>query len=167
VLRETSRISNSGRMKTIAEDFDACWKEDVNGCWIWQRARNGAGYGVLSVNRKLVLAHRFSYERCNGPIPAGMFLCHTCDVPGCVNPQHVWPGWPRDNTQDSIKKGRARRGIHRGEANVTAKLTAADVKAIRARVATGETQSAVAKDYGLHKTNVQCIVSRKTWKHIA
>jgi hypothetical protein len=151
---------------TIAQNFDANWKEDTNGCWIWQRARNNQGYGVLGLKGKIVLAHRFSYEKFKEHIPDGFLVCHQCDNPACVNPDHLWLGTDKDNQQDGLRKGRGRRGIHRGEQNVTAKLTDRDVLTIRRRYAEGEIQEDIANDYGLHKTNVQCICSYKTWKHL-
>lgn len=151
----------------LADNFDAQYSVDAKtGCWLWQRAVGSHGYGMLSVKGKVMLAHRFSYERAHGKIPMGMFACHSCDTRRCVNPKHIWPGTPKDNHDDSAAKGRARKGVHRGENNVTSKLTEKDVRDIRGRVSRGETQTRVALDYRVHKTNVQCICARKTWKHI-
>lgn len=156
--------------KTIAETFDDHWILDpVRGCHIWQRAgaKSKPFYGKLSVNGKLKLAHRYAWERKNGLMPAHLQACHSCDNPPCVNEAHIFPGTDQENKQDALRKGRGRRGVHKGEANAKAKLTAHDVKVIRRRVARGETQTAVAADYNLHKTNVQCICSKKTWRHVA
>lgn len=64
------------------------------------------GYGQFNTSIKLVRAHRFSYELHFGKIPQGMFVCHKCDIPNCVNPEHLFLGTPKDNTQDCIRKGR-------------------------------------------------------------
>lgn len=155
------------RRPTIAETFDQHWKEDENGCLIWQRAVGSHGYGVFSLHGKLELAHRYAYEREYGALPEKRYSCHKCDVRLCVKPAHLFPGTCKDNMQDALRKGKGKRGVHRGEDNATSKLTEKQVRRIRHRVAAGETQVAVAKSYGLHKTNVQCIVNRKTWKHLA
>lgn len=79
-------------------------------CWEWQASRiNDRGiktYGRISINGKIVSAHRFVYQQFYGLIPKGMFICHTCDNPRCVNPKHLFLGSPMDNVQDKIKKKR-------------------------------------------------------------
>lgn len=153
---------------TIAEEFDKHWLSKPGPlstpCRIWQRAIGNHGYGVLYSGKKLQTAHRFAYERVRGRTE--LQVLHKCDVRACVNEQHLFAGTSLDNTQDCIRKGRFRPGIHLGENNTTSKLTEKEVLTIRARVVAGETQTSVAKNFGLHKTNVQCICARKTWRHI-
>lgn len=65
-------------------------KVDTTGeCWLWTAARNNTNYGVFSLNGKLVLAHRFSYEVVNGPIQNGLVIDHLCHTTLCVNPSHL------------------------------------------------------------------------------
>lgn len=83
-----------------------------NGCWEWLGARKPTGYGVFSrTDRSAVRAHRWAYEEFVGPIPAGMSVCHRCDNPPCVNPDHLWLGTQADNVHDMIKKGRGGWGV--------------------------------------------------------
>jgi hypothetical protein len=78
--------------------------------------------------RKNLRAHRAAYEVYVGPIPVGMLVCHTCDNPKCVNPDHLWLGTEADNTTDKVRKGRGRHG----ESMTLSKLSNAAVREIRA-----------------------------------
>jgi hypothetical protein len=76
-------------------------------CVEWQGARTDWGYGVKNIgNNKIRRVHRLEWERHNGPIPAGMFVCHACDNPPCYNIDHLFLGTPSDNTADMHAKGR-------------------------------------------------------------
>ena len=82
----------------------------TNDCWLWNAGKNYKDYGNFSVTingcSKTYRAHRFIYEYFNGTIPEGMLVCHTCDTPRCVNPNHLWLGTVSDNTVDSVNKKR-------------------------------------------------------------
>ena len=80
-----------------------------SGCWLWSKAcEKKNGYGVISVKNKQERAHRTSFVAYIGPIPNGMLVCHHCDTPACVNPNHLFIGTFKDNNQDSILKKRHR-----------------------------------------------------------
>lgn len=80
------------------------------GCWLWVGRTTKDGYGLLAGGRrgKSLRAHRAMYQATRGPIPAGLFVCHKCDTPSCVNPDHLFLGTPKDNVIDMFRKGRAR-----------------------------------------------------------
>lgn len=78
----------------------------IDGCWIWQGGKNKDGYGAATVNGKYINAHRLSFKLNIGEIPKGMFVCHTCDTPSCINPEHLFLGTHEDNMKDMKKKGR-------------------------------------------------------------
>lgn len=75
-------------------------------CWIWIGALNSKGYGSFAVGGKSMLSHRYSFLIHKGPIPDGAIICHTCDTPACVNPEHLWAGTYRDNSLDMFDKDR-------------------------------------------------------------
>lgn len=113
------------------------------GCWEWTgtRWKNG-GYGRIGANKK---AHRLAYEEAHGPIPEGMFVCHSCDNPPCCNPEHLHLGTPADNMREKKERGRA--GKLFGEAHGFCKVTDAEVALIRERYAKGENVASIARSF--------------------
>jgi hypothetical protein len=81
-------------------------------CWLWTGAKHKFGYGVVSLSRKAVTAHRVSYALANGGIPDGAQILHRCDVPGCCNPSHLYAGTPQQNIDDMHNRGRANHPKH-------------------------------------------------------
>jgi len=141
------------------------WKyispEPNSGCWLWDGGVNACGYGILGVFQRSTLAHRFSYQLHYGDIPAGLNVLHRCDVPCCVNPEHLFLGTQNDNVQDMERKARS---YHpRGEAHGRAKLTESDVVAIRADT---RASRAIAEDFGVSKLVIRHIKKRKLWSHV-
>ena len=140
----------------------------TDSCWLWTAASHPFGYGVIRIDGKNRLAHRVMYELRNGPIPDGKYICHTCDNPACVNPEHLFIGTQKDNMQDCSQKGRARssKAPRPGSLHPQTKLTEADVVIIRQRCANGETQGAVGADYSLTQGAISAIVTGKSWSHV-
>ena len=145
-----------------AERFNRRYKVDpATGCWIWSASTN-SGYGQIRIRGQLVLAHRVSWLLHVGD-PAGLVVCHRCDNPLCVNPEHLFLGTQADNLADMILKGRDRKIGLKGEDHNFAKLVAADIVQIRA---SDQTDTALARTFNVSRATVHDIRRRKTWKHI-
>lgn len=79
------------------------------GCWEWNRAMSGTGYGQKWYSGKAWNVHRLSWTIYNGAIPEGLYVCHSCDNRKCMNPGHLWVGTQGDNLRDMYAKGRGDR----------------------------------------------------------
>lgn len=88
--------------KKLKQFFSHVQPEPNSGCWLWIGATVHYGYGFFQGQG----AHRASYAFFKGPLIPGLFICHKCDVTCCVNPDHLFQGTPKENQQDSIRKGR-------------------------------------------------------------
>lgn len=141
-------------------------------CIEWDRFCDPvSGYGMLRWARRdggdgqNWRAHRMAWVKAYGPIPDGMFVCHRCDNPPCVNPDHLFLGTPGDNSRDRDRKGR--HVALRGESNGSSKLNDDAVRAIRARYAAGGvSQRALADEFGVDRVAVGFVVNGKTWRHV-
>lgn len=136
------------------------YRIDASGCWLWTGHSLPRGYGRICLDYVDTYAHRLAWELCHGAIPAGMDVCHRCDVPSCVNPDHLFVGTRADNMRDASAKGRTARG---GGTHGACKLTAAQVVAIRSDAGY---QHVVAARYGVSQTTVGEILRRVTWRHV-
>ena len=158
-------------------------------CWLWTAYRQRAGYGQFDHTS----AHRFSLElRLGRAIGPGMFACHRCDNPPCVNPAHLFEGSAQDNVADRHAKRRdaiglwngrvthpertvrgdlhpARRipGFRAGTRNGRHRLTEDDVRIIRQRLAAGVRWIDIAVEFGVAKPTVSHIAAGRTWQHVA
>lgn len=141
-----------------------------SGCWEWKGSKkNGYGHTIIGSRtngtRKTVPAHRLSYETFVGLIPEGMEVCHKCDNPCCVNPDHLFVGTRQDNIDDREVKGRNR--PQKGSRNGMAKLTEATVMTARfERHQHGTSYQKLADKYGVSKRTMQNAVKGRTWTHI-
>lgn len=131
------------------------------GCWIWTGALGRKDYGLFGTNGKTMRAHRLSYIFYIGEIPDGLFVCHKCDNPRCVNPDHLFLGTCLDNNRDMRTKGRDK--PRQGTENWKAKLTNEQVIAI---FYDPRKQAEIAAEYGVAVTKVSAIKTKACWKHV-
>jgi Autographiviridae endonuclease len=133
-------------------------------CLIWPKCKTTGGYGHRWLNGRMVYAHRAAWEEANGPIPAGMEVCHQCDVRACIEITHLFLGTHRDNMRDAKLKGRMRTPILREEKHPGAKLTRAQVEEIRTIVPLGfKNERRAAERYGVTRQNIRAILKGLTW----
>jgi hypothetical protein len=149
------------------EVFNASYaKASDSDCWLWIKGRAKAGYGMLQRGDYSGSAHRFSYLNFKGPIPEGMFVCHSCDVRSCVNPDHLWLGTAKDNSQDCSRKGRVRVPGCSGEDHGASIMTEDKVIELRRLRAEGWRGVDLAKRFGIHQSTVCQITQRRSWRHV-
>jgi len=150
------------------EYFRSNVEYDTNGgCWLWLATKSSSGYGILWHERRWQKAHRVSYEAVYGPGSAdGWVVRHKCDVRSCVNPEHLEIGTQADNSRDAINRGRHARGERHG----SAKLTADDVRAIRAEFVQRSRTSgggALGRRFGVSTDTIGDIIRGKSWTCLA
>lgn len=135
-------------------------------CWEWQGKKLPRGYGLIRAGRgkerTMLLVHRLSWEFSNKmSVPKGLWVLHRCDNPSCVNPDHLFIGTPKDNSQDMIRKGRQGTKTNYGEKNGSSKLTQAQVDEIRNRL--DIKPSLFAHKYGVSKNCIYRIRNNQNW----
>lgn len=123
-------------------------------CWVWIGWTNEHGYGGFHSLQQM-LAHRFAYELCHGPLSDREGALHRCDFPPCVRPDHLFAGTQVENMADCAIKGRT-----------SGHLTVDDVLKIRSQNAGGVPKAQIARAFGVGATQIGRIVNRTTWKHI-
>lgn len=163
VLLESGRKERLNIEKFMTHVFP----EPNTGCWLgdWKPTKKGYGNALKVINGANPLrgAHRVSYFLHKGEFDYRLCVCHSCDNPACVNPDHLFLGTTQENTEDMVKKGRASRGVDRP----TTKLTEEQVIEIRNKYSTGQyTQRQLGKDYGVDYGGVGRIIRRELWRHV-
>lgn len=156
-------------MKTPMERFNEKWIPEPNtGCWIWDGYGFSGRYGSFNMGGRGMdeMAHRASWKLNKGPIPPGMDVCHKCDVPRCVNPEHLFIGSRSDNLKDMVSKKRA--GNHQrldGKPNKRFILTVEQVQEIRALYPAGGSYAKLGKRYGVSAITISRVVSGERYKN--
>lgn len=146
------------------ERFHQKYNVEPSGCWIWTGGSRPNGKGVpyprhWSDSGKSIGAHRFSFELHNGPIPKGMYVCHKCDTPMCVNPDHLFIGTHHDNMRDMVEKGRSFNGRGQDKKG-RAKLTNAQAQRIREME---QSHTKIAEAFGVSASTIGRIKRQESY----
>jgi hypothetical protein len=132
------------------------------GCWLWDGSWNGNKRGQLHIDGEgMIMAPRFFYQHHVGPIADGLFVCHKCDTPACVNPDHLYLGTHTDNMRDRRRKGRGWNPP--GEGNPNSRLTEQVVRAI---FNDQRRTKYITAHYGVAQATVYDIKRGRRWKHL-
>lgn len=167
------------KRESLGDRFARGYRVDASGCWLWLGGVDRKGYGFIGSggnNSRRLSAHRVSYELKFGDIN-DLCVCHRCDVPACVNPDHLFLGTKGDNNRDMWSKGRGKGNnelfrlrpsecLPRGERHHMSKLSEADVLALRRRRAKGESVAALARKLNVSKSVAHAAATGKTWRHV-
>jgi len=182
---------------------DRFWSkvEKTDGCWLWRGAIDGKGYGNFKLGKRVEYAHRVAYSIANGwtmswdGYSSKTNVCHTCDNPGCVRPDHLFLGTHSDNMRDAEAKGRRthhsgeqhwsrfkperyargdRSGMRthpssvpRGDRNGNAKLSDADAVVILERLRKGELQKLLAREFGVSTSLISMMALGRIRRHLS
>jgi len=138
--------------------------DEQTGCWDWLKFKDRNKYGHIKVLGKSELVHRIAYQTLVGDIPSGMFVCHRCDNPSCLNPEHLFVGTNQDNIDDKVAKNRQSKiGQQKGSKHSLAKLTEKDIVDIRISTLS---QNKLALLYGMTQSSISQIQNKITWSHV-
>lgn len=159
----TMAVDNETSLPELHKDlakariWDRCIPEPNSGCWLWMLEIRDDGYGSLRFKTQRWLAHRLSWCAHRSSVPAGVFVCHKCDVPACVNPDHLFLGTHQENMDDMIRKDRGAAGERHGATKLTADQVAAILLDERLL---GE----IAAEYGVTQTAIYNIKRGARWR---
>ncbi len=169
-----NRMQAHNEREKIRQRIKSKSRISKSGCWIWtgtlMKARKVNGrtflpYGVFNHKAKTYRAHRMSWTVFKGEIPIGMLVCHKCDNPKCVNPNHLFIGSHQDNATDCAKKNRTRKGNNSPVARLTTARVIAARKGYKPYSKTHGCR-AYARKYGVSDSEMVMAIHGDRWDHL-
>lgn len=154
----------------MGKSFDfmsAVYPEPNTGCWLWSGAQHPSGHGLVNpkTHNGLKYAHRYSYLIHKGQFDYKLHILHKCDVPDCVNPDHLYSGTHQDNHRDMLERSNPKYAV--GNQIHTAKLNPELVREIRKEFTTGTySKRALGRKYGVTHTAICDLISGYRWSHV-
>lgn len=130
-----------------------------SGCLVWLGGVGSNGYGHLTYKYRTISAHKAAWEASNGPVPEGMFVCHSCDVRTCVNPDHLFLGTPKQNSMDMVAKGRSCQGTKQARSKL-------DEHCVRHIRMTDIGTTDLAEIYEVSRSVIKAVRSNRSWRHV-
>ena len=150
-------------------DFDVAWNfwlnvDKTTNCWLWKACCDDDGYGIFTISRHKYRAHRVAFAIHYKEDPGNVILMHSCDVPACVNPEHLVRG---TCTKNNLKTFEVGHNSHVGELNTQAKLRREHVIEMRAMYDSGITIKVISEKFNwVNRSAIEHVVHRRRWKHI-
>lgn len=152
----------------VAERF---WKKvrKTDSCWLWTGSISSFGHGSFNISGRAEVASRMAWILTYGEIPHSMWILHKCDVPACVNPDHLYLGTRDNNLRDAMDRKRlGAKTPLRGSKNPKAKLNDHIVREIRKLYASGNfSQEDIAKQFEISRSTIEMIIQHKRWAHVS
>lgn len=165
-IGKSSTIGRFGNIRfrgSLKEEFESRIMPEPNtGCWLWIGKIDKDGYGGMSYNLVYDRAHRWSYQIYTGPILDDLYILHHCDTRSCVNPDHLYQGTPKNNSNDRVRRNRGAIG----EAHGGSKLDSLQIKVIRSLQSSGIEQKEIAKYFNVTPALINLIIKNKLWKNL-
>jgi hypothetical protein len=150
----------------LQEHFWSRVDRSGDGCWLWQGTIGNRGYGRTSYQNRTIGAHRLAWIYARGHIPDGQVVCHRCDNPPCVRPDHLFLGTFADNSADMVRKGRAVNGP-KGVTHPFAKFTEDQVREIRRRYASADVSThQLAREYGVGAMTIWRVATHRSYRSV-
>ena len=151
--------------RTVASFESRLEPDPFGGCLLWSGYTMPFGHGQIKVGGRkgpVLLTHRLAWMIYKGPIPEGFNVLHSCDVPPCCEPRHLFLGTHADNVDDMVTKGRHARG----ESLWKSRLTDLAIYEILERLSRGESQRSIAMDFDIDASAISRVANNKTWRHL-